>query len=294
MIKRWHRNGAVQGLKSRIPFKGALRRLKRHYFPYTPRAGNDEYYLNNALTMARAVRNAGHPMRGVYLEIGAGWTPVMSVVFYIAGYDEVVLCDLDPFLDDEGVARAKSLAATVIDDISAIAGISQEAARQRLSTYHYQYRCPMDLSSIEAQSVDLIVSRAVLEHVPIRELGGLHAGLARALKPGGLAVHLIDHSDHFEHRDKSISRVNFLRFSQRTWSAIEMLTATSQNRLRHSDHARALKQSGLTLLHEDGRPDPGALDALTSLKINAAFVEKTPEDLATLTSLFVLKKTCRA
>lgn len=58
-----------------------------------------------------------------------------------------------------------------------------------------------------------MISRDVMEHVAPNTLGAIFRESARVLSPRGVACHIIDESDHWQHGDTSITRVNFLRFS---------------------------------------------------------------------------------
>ena len=214
----------------------------------------------------------------------------MAVIFRVLGFEKIILCDIDPFLDSAGVARAKKIVGRHIERITELSEISIETANERLDKFIYTYQCPFNFSSVEPGGVDVIVSRAVLEHIPEADLLKLHRAIWRALRNGGLALHLIDNSDHFEHVDKSISRVNFLKFSKTAWRRIEFLSGTSQNRLRHSDHKRILSSARFNILDEQSDIDAFARQSLDEIKITYPFSEKTKDDNATVESLFVLEK----
>lgn len=290
-MKRWHRNVALSGLKTRLPFRNELRHLARAWVPSPPLSENDDYYFENALEMVGAARDAGVRIGGRYIEIGTGWTPILSVCFFAAGAEEIELFDLHPYLDAKGARRAQLLVRRGASRLATVCGRSEDDVLRRIDAYRYRFHCPFDVARLEGASADLVATRAVLEHVPEAALPALYAGLARALKPGGSAVHLIDNSDHFEHQDKSISRVNFLRYSDEAWRLIEALAGERQNRLRHSDHRALLAASGLSIVAETAAIDSGALAALRLLKLAPRFAACDPENLATLKSLFVLKKT---
>lgn len=60
--------------------------------------------------------------------------------------------------------------------------------------------------------IDLVFSRAVLEHVD--DLEASLADMVAAMKPGALAIHLVDLRSHGLHRG---NRLDFLAWSQPTW-----------------------------------------------------------------------------
>lgn len=288
MIRKWHLNGLKAGIAARLPGRNLIRRVKRRIRPYAPAPENDAYYLENALLMVRTYREKHRPACGAYLEFGVGWTPLLAVAFAVAGCGRATLCDLDPFLDDAGVARARALIGARLADLAAAAGISEQTAAERLSRFEYDYLSPYDFAAMPAGSFDVIASRAVLEHVPATDVPGLFNDLRRLLAPGGAAIHLIDNSDHFEHGDNSISRVNFLRYADKDWRRIQMATKTSQNRLRHSDYARLFQGAGFTIAHETRDVHERSIADLALLRVADRYRDYAPDDLATLTSLFVL------
>jgi hypothetical protein len=103
--------------------------------------------------------------------------------------------------------------------------------------------------------------------------------------------HLIDNSDHWEHTDKSLSRVDFLRYDREIlWRVANLSQQHYQNRLRHSDYARLFQDHGFEILMADGEADPASLRDLEVLPLAPAFRNRNPSDLAILISLFVVRR----
>ena len=80
-----------------------------------------------------------------------------------------------------------------------------------------------------------------------------------------LACHLVDHSDHWEHNDKSLSRVNFLKYSDSffRWTYI-FNSLNYQNRLRHPEYIEMLHKAGFRLVREEHSVDEASLRASCS------------------------------
>ena len=68
--------------------------------------------------------------------------------------------------------------------------------------------------------MDYHISTTVFEHIPRADIARILKEAKRILKKGGVAIHFIDLSDHFQHQDKSITRINFLRYSDEEWDKI--------------------------------------------------------------------------
>jgi hypothetical protein len=94
------------------------------------------------------------------------------------------------------------------------------------------YRAPDRVQAPYREAFACSCSNAVLEHVPRAELPQLLRGLKAATRPGGLSVHHIDYSDHFARSDGSVSRCNFLTFTERQWAKYN--SRQHVNRLRHA------------------------------------------------------------
>lgn len=102
-----------------------------------------------------------------------------------------------------------------------------------------EYRVqPNGLSGL-ANAVDLVISRAVLEHV--NDLPATFRDMYAALKPGGIALHLVDLKSHGLHRDNPL---DFLSWPTWLWAAMYSAKGVP-NRLRVDAYRDAVRQSGL-------------------------------------------------
>lgn len=77
----------------------------------------------------------------------------------------------------------------------------------------------------------------------------------------GITTHSIDYSDHFARSDASLSRLNFLRYSDAEW---RRFSSRKQyvNRLRHSDYLRMFREAGFKIVEESstaGAPPAGPI-----------------------------------
>jgi SAM-dependent methyltransferase len=102
---------------------------------------------------------------------------------------------------------------------------------------------------IPTESVDLIISYAVLEYPHPDLITDILKEFRRTLRPGGVISHWIDLRDEYAYFDKKITPFNFLRFSRRSWRLIDN-PLISNNRLRISDFRRAMGQAGFRIVDE--------------------------------------------
>jgi len=113
------------------------------------------------------------------------------------------------------------------------------------------YRAPVDAraTGLESGSVDFVSSTVTLEHVPREHVIPLLGECVRLLRPDGVVSALIDLTDHYSQIDESISRYNFLRYSDRAWRRINS-NLQHQNRMRRPDYLAAFAEAGLEIVWE--------------------------------------------
>jgi SAM-dependent methyltransferase len=100
---------------------------------------------------------------------------------------------------------------------------------------------PSGLSGL-ANEIDLVISRAVLEHV--NDLPATFRDTYTALKPGGIAVHLVDLKSHGLHRDNPL---DFLCWPTWLWSLMYSAKGVP-NRLRANAYRDAVAQCGFKVI----------------------------------------------
>jgi hypothetical protein len=128
----------------------------------------------------------------------------------------------------------------------------------------------------------------VLEHVPLTEVHRLFDKAWRMLRPNGYMLHLIDPSDHFSHSDRSVTAINFLRFSEDQFARFNS-PFLFQNRMRASAWRSLIESHQFEITTWRARVDDAALSRLPMLPIDESFRHLSAEDLCT-TAIWVLAK----
>lgn len=288
----WQVKMIRDSVKAAIPFQQTLRRWKRRLSPYRPDAGNSRMALAQGLDQIRLLRAAGADLGGTLLEIGSGWLPIIPLLFRIAGARGTTLTDIEPLMDEHTIASARHFIAEERAAVARALELPVETVDRRLAApFEPDYRVPWRPRDSADGSADLVVSRTVLEHIAPPLLATLMRELHRIVRPGGLMCHIVDNSDHWEHRDKTISRVNFLRFEDGPlWRLACFNPQNYQNRLRHSDYLELFRRTGWDVVIAEGEPDPRCLEDLRSMPLARPFRGRSFRDLAILTSTFVLRR----
>jgi SAM-dependent methyltransferase len=299
MLQRWHLDVLRHTCKGLVPFQQPLRALKRRVLPYATEDFMDRGLLQDGLRMVAALREGGVDLTGRdVVEVGSGWHPVIPLVFHFAGARKMTMVDQSRLMDarlldsalrfvarhaGEGAAHGVTL--SVSPDADAATG-AFEAALARLGL---EYRAPFDLRDLPDASCDVLVSRAVLEHIPPGVLVTLVGHMRRVLRPGGCICHVVDNTDHYAHRDGAINYVNFLKYEDWQWRLLTLGPLSYTNRLRHSDYRRLFAGHGFDILLERTNVDARSLESLPGMQLARAFRGQDPQDLATATSLFVAR-----
>ncbi|MBY0332415.1 MAG: methyltransferase domain-containing protein [Acetobacteraceae bacterium] len=277
-----------------IPFQGGLRRLKRRLRPYEEDDANSDYCITNGLEQLAALRRLSIAVDGAeVLEFGVGWTPLIPLLFHMAGARRLVLTDVARLMDEHTLARAREIVAARVEDA---ARVLDRPAGDLLARLHgpfpHDYLVPWNPEAHPAGSVDIVISRAVLEHVPQPQIAVFFRQFHRILRERGVMCHVIDNSDHWQHKDRGLSRVEFLRYEETelVWRLAQMNEQAFQNRLRHSDYERMMRDAGFRVLLAEGEPDALCLRDLERIPLSSRFRGYAPRDLAILISLIVTTK----
>jgi hypothetical protein len=141
------------------------------------------------------------------------------------------------------------------------------------------YRVPWnDPTVIQEQSVDMIYSQAVLEHVT--DTPGVYEAMRRWLKPTGFMSHQIDYRCH----GKADTWNGHWTYSDAAWKLVVGRRPYLLNRVPHSEHVRLLRKAGFAMISEAPQR---AASSLQRRHLAARFRGMSDEDLSTCGAYFV-------
>ncbi len=248
----------------------------------------DEYFQTLGIEPAQIGRYlAGKRV----LEYGPGDVPGVALLMIAHGAESVVCVDRFPMvsisainaavlghlmdgLNGEAKARAASCFQSQGDPVS---GLCEQRIRYLVK--------PSGLSGL-SNAVDLIISRAVLEHV--NDLHATFTDMHNALSDTGVAIHQVDLKSHGLHRNNPL---DFLTWPEQWWSWMYGHKGMP-NRWRVDRYREVLREKGLrTLLLK-----PTVLAAQNDIKevrphLAAPFFTVSDEDLSWLGFWLVCDKT---
>jgi hypothetical protein len=235
-----------------------------------------------AARLARHLASLGFDVRGKrVLEVGTGWRIDLPIGLYLAGAVSVDTYDLNRYLKPRLVLGAAARLAAQQDlVVEAFAGIADQGEVERrldsltrapdlralLTTTGIRYNAPADAREIARPpgSVDLHVSFTVFQQIPFDVLRAILRESSRLLSPDGLAWHQVDLSDQFARGDGSITRVNFLRFSEAEWAKYSDNRFGYHNRLRAADYERLYREAGHEVIGWSADVDEDSLAQLAA------------------------------
>ena len=149
------------------------------------------------------------------LEIGPGESLYTAVLAKAIGFSGSTLVDVARFalpdVDDyKAFARWLEPQKSKPIDLASCATMAEILARLDSK---YLTEGLVSLQSVPDQSIDLVFSHAVLEHVRKDEFEPMMIEVRRILRPDGVSTHQIDFRDHLQ------ESLNSLRFSDKFWES---------------------------------------------------------------------------
>lgn len=247
----------------------------------------DDYF--ERLGVAPAARTAYLEDKQL-LEYGPGDVPGVALLMIAHGAERVVCADRFPLvrLSPKNVEIVKLMLARLPEPLreraeSCFRQRGRPESGLRPERIDYQIR-PSGLSGLESE-IDLVISRAVLEHV--NDLPATFRDTAAALKPGGTAIHLVDLKSHGLHRSNPL---DFLDWPCWLWSLMYSEKGVP-NRLRANAYRDAVRASGLELVSMEPtlRASPADVEAVRP-HLARPFRELSDEDLSWLGFWLVCRK----
>ncbi len=305
----WRIKGAIQKVLGVVP--GGE---KAHYWLQKSVGGLRRFdaecdaKLEDFRIMIGHLRRAGVVLsESRYLEVGTGWYPTFPYCLTLLGAKRVETFDLNRYLKPELVAamverlrgklpmlaEAGELELELVTERFAklsrkvAAGASLEEASDGVVHYH----APADATETKlgANSVDVVFSNSVLEHVPGKVIEAMFAESLRILPPGGLMFHSVNCGDHYAYADRKINQLHYLQFSDTQWKVWDN-AFLYQNRLRAQDFTERALAAGFAIELDTSRPHPDRLRQLEGIKVHPQFQRYSRDQLAITSIDFIARK----
>jgi SAM-dependent methyltransferase len=301
---RWLAKAALQRGLGFLPRGERLNYLFQRHVARSLPAGESVFRrkFSRALQHLRAYEKHGPgtpAADAVFYEFGVGWDLAIPLAYAALGVGRQVLVDIRPSARVELVNDSIASFERLRGELEQEAGrglrplgapVSSVGELEERLGIAYLAPCDARATGLDADSVDFVSSTDVCEHVPVGDLARIFRECRRILRPGGAFSCRIDLQDHYSYFDSSLSRYNFLRFSDRAWSLVNS-PLHYQNRLRAPDYLRLVREAELELeVERPSGPDDHGLEELGALPLAPRFRGYSPEELGVTVLSFVARR----
>lgn len=216
------------------------------------------------------------------VELGAGWYPLMPLLLLVRGAASVETYDLNHHYS---VARTRGAAQALLD-AGEDADLLRETAATGLLPDRIQYHPTSNLVHCRPRDADLALSRYVLEHVHPESIEEIHRTSKAWLR--GPWIHSISPGDHRAYSDERLSKIDFLRYSERSWRLLAGNRFAYHNRLRCPEYRQIFEASGWMIDTELVSVRKDLLGQVSTLRVAPRFAGFNPRDLVAGGLWFVL------
>lgn len=235
----------------------------------------------------------GDVTEATYFEFGVARDLFSNLLNYCCGLSSQIGVGLRPLARPELVNHAiEGLQKIRREEFTRVPDrlVGEDFLEELKDWYGIDYRAPCDASKTDLPdgSIDLVASTSTLEHIPPDSIREILTECRRLCTERSVLSMEIDYSDHYSHRDKSITPYNFLRFPESKWRHINM-PHYYVNRLRHGDHRKLFEEAGFRVISERAVVPPDAEEMLDSIELAEKYRDHPREDLLKTRGVFVLK-----
>lgn len=295
----WRMKGAIQKVLGMVPAGDELHyQLQRRFGGLRDLTHELEAKVEDWRLMAGHLAAAGLPIHGTrFVEMGTGWYPTFPFSLYLGGAARVDTIDLNRYLRPDLTRVMVRFLGGKLDTIAELSkrplaevrashdalakALAGDATPEDATGGVVRYRAPGDAAAtgLPAESVDVVFSNSVLEHVPGEVIAKCFAEAKRILRPGGVVFHSVNCGDHYAYVDKRINQLNYLRYSDDEWARWNN-RFLYQNRLRAIDFVDLAKGAGYAIELDTSRPHPTRLEQLAQIRVHPRFARYSEAQLA--------------
>jgi SAM-dependent methyltransferase len=300
---RWLAKAALQRGLGALPqgerLNYVFQRRVLHSFPVGDAALKQKFTRACAHLALYEEHGPGVPAaEATFFEFGAGWDLAIPLAYAMLGVGRQIVIDIRPSARAELVSDTIAAFERLRPELEEIAQrplselggpIASVAELEPRFGICYLAPCDARATGLPAGSVDFASSTDTCEHIPRDDLAAIFVEMRRLLRRGGAFSCRIDLQDHYAYFDHSLSRYNFLRFSDRTWALVNS-PIHFQNRLRAPEYLGLVRDAGFELLVDNpSGPSQQGLAELETLPLAERFRVYPPEDLGVTVLSFVAR-----
>jgi hypothetical protein len=314
---RWYLKAIVQKAIGIVPFGTQL----NYFFQknITKRVILNDWFFDDILTHYIRFKKLLNENTSIssfdniaFLELGTGWHPIMPLLFSLENAKEVCSADLNFHVRKENLLRLISFFENRIQQqffsknnininenkwqlLMKIKSELQKSSSPSLIKLNNLFS-EMNITfyngdaaklSFDNKSFDVCFSINTLEHIYQPMLQNILQNYAHHTNQNGYHLHVIDMNDHFSHIDSSITKYNYLQFSNEQWKLIDN-NLQPQNRLRITDFENIFLKIDLKIIKEVSMP--AEMESFNSIILHQDFKKYNAERCAIPNTTMLLQK----
>jgi SAM-dependent methyltransferase len=240
------------------------------------------------------------PIKGArVLDVGTGWQPMPTLLFYLAGAESIITCDIVRHVRFRLAIKLLESFERKTPEIAEAFGVPVDLIRERLDRIkgaktldeyfrraNIQYLAPSDAAAtgLPSQSIDIWFAFGVLQYVPVQQLRPILCEAKRVLKPSGRLYCAVGYYDDFAQFDKGLFLFDYLRYNDAEWQRLAGNGLYTANRLREPEYFELFEQLGGVLEDRVPRVEEEHIERVRNMRVADRFQKFTPEQNAIVAS----------
>jgi ubiquinone/menaquinone biosynthesis C-methylase UbiE len=310
---QWKLKAFIQNCVACLPKKLSYEmyfQIQRH-FGNLKKPFNPLRHFSAGVTILKKIQQSGNNFIGkTFFEVGTGRVPLLPIALWLGGAGNIITVDLNPYMRNELIMDMLLYIKTKENDIKNIFGTLLDKNRfnllldysrkkkvhkkEILELCQIKYIAPGNAAKINLpdNSIEYHISNKVYEHIPLTVISDILEEGNRIISEDGLFINNINYGDHFSYMDKTISEINFLRYSDKEWEKYAGNRYMYMNRARHDDFVALFTGVGHDFLEIEPRVSKKVEQILSNNEIvlDIQFQNKSKEILSIMGSIFITRK----
>jgi len=298
LVMNWKIKAIVYKFFSTVPFGIAIysylrhNSLVKHGFDPSRRVGAVK-------EMMQLCQDSNTLVEGkVLLEVGSGWHPVLPCAFYGMGVKKIVMTDIAENMRASYVRDTVEFFLEHSEEFSEMLAVPNHVLRQRWQELlfegedwvsHWQtkgieYLAPCSFQNLRGRfgEMDIVFSNSCLGYIPADSLAEIIDNSYQLLKAGGRVLHNITVYDDYTGIDNSITRINYLYYSNSAWEKRYNSKIHYQNRLRPYVYKGMFENAGFKLLDDQYIMGDSGENEIDTSDLDAEFRELPDKEISCL------------
>ena len=304
----WKTKAKIMKICSFLPAGDEIYRLLQKTFGRLK--ANPISRIPTQVEMAKWILRTGGKIEGkTFFEVGAGHDLIVPIGFFLCGAEKIITVDLYKRIDSKILGRSLEWISdnrkhvwnyysgitkrSIFENSINLIDKFKHVPNKLLSEANIFYMAPTDAANTKFNDscIDYHISTTVLEHISITDIENIMIEAKRILKGNGIAIHFIDLSDHFQHQDNTISKINFLKYSEKEWNSIAGNQFAYCNRLRASEYITLFRKLAFNVIKKEICQDDEAIKVMNDgFNINKEFRKYNVEDICSIQLKIAIKK----